>query len=240
MIDHNKWINTIPTSNKKLDNQKYDLDHDRWLETIPKQKSNNATKKISIILVAFVFGLIFVSAIKNETRNLEKEINDLHALINSIKTDLHQATLDHEFITSPENVSDLAKKYLETDLRHYKISQINLLNKDQSSKNFKEIKKAKLESKQNKTLSSKINMEIAKKVEAKRDGIKKIKKLYSEPDTIPDEIKNQITKKVKEKKVALLNIYKSPSDVITLENVQRWGVIQVVKVFLGIPIVPGR
>ena len=83
-------------------------------------------------------------------------------------------------------------------------------------------------------------MEIAKKVEAKRDGIKKIKKLYSEPDTIPDEIKNQITKKVKEKKVGLLNIYKSPSDVITLENVQRWGGIQVVKGFLGIPIVPGR
>ena len=54
MIDHNKWINTIPTSNKKLDNQKYDLDHDRWLETIPKQKSNNATKKISIILIQLV------------------------------------------------------------------------------------------------------------------------------------------------------------------------------------------
>ena len=44
----------------------------------------------------------------------------------------------------------------------------------------------------------------------------------------------------KDKKTSLKNIYNSPKDVFTLEKVGRWGVVQVVKVFLGMPVVPGR
>ena len=34
--------------------------------------------------ILFVFGLLFVSVVKNETRNLEKEINQFKASINKL------------------------------------------------------------------------------------------------------------------------------------------------------------
>ena len=45
---------------------------------------------------------------------------------------------------------------------------------------------------------------------------------------------------IKEKKTGLRNIYRSPKDIATLEKVGRWTVVQVVKAFLGMPIIPGR
>ena len=44
--------------------------------------------------------------------------------INTIKFDLHQTALDHEFITSPENIEKLAEEYLELNLKTYKKDQI--------------------------------------------------------------------------------------------------------------------
>ena len=75
-----------------------------------KKKLNNSIKKYSFINNCIYFGLIFVSVVKNETRNLEKEINNLRATINEIKFNLYQTVLDHEVITSPENISKLAEK----------------------------------------------------------------------------------------------------------------------------------
>ena len=45
---------------------------------------------------------MLVSAIKNESKILQKEINNLYASINTLKYNLHQASLDQEVITSPE------------------------------------------------------------------------------------------------------------------------------------------
>ena len=36
MINHNKWVNTIPFKSKELDHDKYKLDEKKWVETIPK------------------------------------------------------------------------------------------------------------------------------------------------------------------------------------------------------------
>ena len=38
----------------------------------------------------------------------------------------------------------------------------------------------------------------------------------------------------------LKNLYQNPRSVLTPEKVQRWAGIQVVKLFLGMPIVPGK
>ena len=76
----------------------------------------------SLITILFVSGLLLVSAIKNETRNLQREINILQASINEIKFNLDQALLDNEVMTSPENISKLANEYLEDDLKTYKKS----------------------------------------------------------------------------------------------------------------------
>ena len=94
----------------------------RWVNTIPKKDTfnnvatyNNPAWKYSLVVVLFVCGLLFVSAVKNKTRNLEKEINSLRASNNVTKFNLDQAILDNEVITSPENISLLAKEYLNID-----------------------------------------------------------------------------------------------------------------------------
>merc|ERR1712093_859308 len=89
-----------------------------------------SVKKYSFMTIIFVCGLLFVSVVKNQTRNLEKEISYLKASINSIEFNLNQAILDNEVITSPENISKLAKEYLNNDLEYYKKSQIKNFNED--------------------------------------------------------------------------------------------------------------
>ena len=49
-----------------------------------------------------------------------------------------------------------------------------------------------------------------------------------------------VAKKIKITKEQLTVLYNEPETVITSKKVQRWAGLQVVKVFLGIPIVPGK
>ena len=138
MINNDKWINSLPNVKLKQDQELLQIDSNRWISTIPKKdtfnsvkkSSSNSVKKYSFMAIIFVFGLLFVSIVKNQTRNLEKEINYLKASVNSIEFNLKQAILDNEVITSPENISKLAKEYLNADLVHYKKSQIKNLNGD--------------------------------------------------------------------------------------------------------------
>ena len=244
MINQDKWIDSLPKTNIKFNEDPNQLDHYRWVNTIPKKKTYNAARKYSAIrkysavrkysfmAVLFVCGLLFVSVVKNETRNLEKVINSLRASNNVIKFNLDQAILDNEVIISPENISRLAKEYLDTDFISYKQSQIRQLNGNKTT-----IAKLK---KENNNLPKKIKLRITKRIEATKTEIKKLQELYSKPESIPGEIKTQVAKKIEEKKNVIKNIYNSPKEAITLERVQKWAAVQVVKVFLGIPIIPGR
>tara|TARA_Y100000590_G_scaffold228440_1_gene257756 strand:+ start:2648 stop:3376 length:729 start_codon:yes stop_codon:yes gene_type:complete len=240
-MDPNKWINTLPNINKESDLEKYKLDSNIWVNTIPKKNQTNPLKKYFLTSILFIIGLTFVFVIKNETRNLEKEIGNLEASINSLKFDLHQTRLEHEFITTPQNISKLAKEHLESNLNPYKKSQIKDLNKKSkpTAGNLKEKKEKKLTTK-NKKVSEKIKIEVAKKIEKKKTDLKKLQKLYSEPEKLPSEIKTQVAKTIEIKKNELKKLYSSPKEVISLERVQQWGTIQVVKAFLGIPIIPGK
>ena len=49
-----------------------------------------------------------------------------------------------------------------------------------------------------------------------------------------------IANKIEKNKENIKNIFVRPKDYVTKEKLQRWGTIQVVKVFLGLPIVPGK
>ena len=238
MINQDKWIDSLPRTNIKFNEDPNQLDHYRWVNTIPKKKTYNvvkkysAVRKYSFITVLFVCGLLFVSAVKNETRNLEKVINSLRASNNVIKFNLDQAILDNEVIISPENISRLAKEYLDTDFISYKQSQIRQLNGNK-------VTIVKL-NKENNNLPKKIKLRITKRVEATKTEIKKLQELYSKPESIPGEIKTQVAKKIEEKKNVIKNIYNSPKETITSEKAQKWAAIQAVKIFLGIPIIPGR
>ena len=131
MMDPNKWINTLPNSGEIIDKEKYELNPYRWVGTLPKKSTNNIFTKYTLMTILFVVGLVSVAIIKNVTKDIQKDIDNLQASITLIKLNLHEATLEHEVITSPENISKLANENLDLQLYHYKKSQI----KDLNSKN---------------------------------------------------------------------------------------------------------
>ena len=230
MINSEQWKNTIPVKNLGKNNKNYDLDPERWLNTLPQNNKKSSTKSFSITLIIFLIGLIFVSVIKNKTRSLQKEINDLQASINNLEIDLNLTTLDYEVITSPENLSKLAKKHLEFELHSYQKSQIrNLKNEEQLLAKINEI--------EDQNFASITKSKIKKKY---KENIKKVKKLYNEPEKIPGELKMTVRKEIKKNKENIKKIYDNPKEIFTKEKLQRWGTIQIVKAFLGMPIIPGK
>jgi hypothetical protein len=222
VINSDKWIDSIPNSSVKSNEELNHLDSNKWINTISKKKRVNRITKYSITTFIFVIGLMIVSAVKNETRNLQKEINNLQASINITQFNLDRATLDNEVLTSPENISRLAKEYLYSDFRVYKKSQIKNL----------DIPKKKM--------SFKIKSSLSSKIEEKKIEIKKLQNLYSSTGSISGGIKTQIAKKIKKKKVELKNLYNNPSDTVASKKVKKWALMQIVKVFLGVPVVPGK
>ena len=217
-LDPNKWTDTLPGNKKHILNNKH---------------SNSNTTKYYLMTIFFIIGLMTVSIIKNKTRNLQKEISSLRASVDIIKHDLHQSTLEHAVITSPENISILAKEYLDSSLLAYKNIQIKKLNDEKKiSSSLKNTKK--------KILQKKSNLELAKKIESKKNELISLKEFYYNPDTLPGEVKLQISKKIENAKNEMKALYNDPKKIIETEKLYKWGTIQVVKVMLGIPIVPGR
>ena len=216
MINQHKWIESLPKAKKEIIETINQLDSENSENSISKKNSDNSIKKYTLLTVIFICGLIFVSLVKNETRNLQKEINNLEVSIKLIKFNLDQTFLDHEILTSPENISLLAKKHLDIDLAPYKRSQ----NKQLNVENEKIVK---------------INT-----TEKEKTNTQKLKKLYSNPKSIPNEIKTHVARRIKETKEEIVNIYHEPKSFITPEKAGRWAVIQLVKAALGIPVLPGR
>ena len=235
MINSEQWKNTLPGINLDKKNKNYDLDPEKWINTLPnntqpKKNKKSFAKSFSATLIIFFIGLIFVSVIKNKTRSLQKEIDDLQASINNLKIDLNFTKLDYEVITSPESLSELARKHLEFELHSYKKSQIRNLNSEK-------LLLSKVNEIESKSLSSIAKSKIKKEYKKK---LRKVKKLYKEPETIPQELKMSLTNKIEKKKENIKKIYNNPKEMITREKLQQWGAIQIVKAFLGIPIIPGR
>jgi len=262
-MDSNRWINTLPFSNKESNQEKYKLDSSRWINTLPKKdddililsstinsnsspKSNpnpksNSVKKYSLTIIGFVIGLILISAIKNATRNLQKEISNLHASINTLKLDLHQTTLEYDVITSPENISRLANEYLESGFVSYEKSQIKQLNeKVKILVKSEEKKDRKTFEKKSKMKTDEIKLQVAAKIKATKTELKKLKEIYSKPEQIPNVLRYKVAKKIDIKKTELEKLYSNPYDVIKTKKAQKWVGLQAVKLFLGMPIVPGR
>ena len=65
-----------------------------------------------LILITLISGLIFTSLIKNKTRLLEKELLYLDNEINSLNSNLNEASLDFQYLTTPKHISLLAKIFL--------------------------------------------------------------------------------------------------------------------------------
>ena len=233
-IDPDIWTSTL--IKKKDITKDSEINSNKWLESVPKKENDNLFKKYSLVSTLFVLGLIAVSFMKNETRNLEREITELQKSIYEYKYNLHQATLEHEVITSPENISLLVNDHLESDFVYYKSDQIKDL--ASSEENFSKMKAISTQKK--KKLSSLAKTQIKNSINKKKKDLAKLKKMYSEPKTLSEEVKIKLANKIKLTQRELTHLYNEPGAVIKSERAQKWAAFQIVKVFLGIPIVPGK
>ena len=89
MINQDKWVASLPKNNNQFNEEINQLDPNKWVNTISKPNTFSSIKKYSLTAILFVCGLLLVSAIKNETRNLQKEINNLEASINVLNFNLY-------------------------------------------------------------------------------------------------------------------------------------------------------
>ena len=236
-LDSQIWINTLPQTRKKNENKNYKVSSEKWIDTIPTKKTTNKLRIYSITTTFFILGLILVSVIKNETRGLQREIDKLETSIDLIKLDLHKAELDYEVLTSPNNLSNMAKQYLNDDLVFYKRSQIKRNGEDNNLVAKLESKK---ESKKIKGFAKKTKENIANEIEIKKAELKKLQEIYSNPSEIPKEAKITFQKRIKKIKGELTSLKESPKDILISEKLPKWAGIQLVKAFLGIPVIPGK
>ena len=89
-------------------------------------------------------------------------------------------------------------------------------------------------------LPKKIKKHVKKKILKKKKEIAKLQELYNDPRTIPDEVKTNVAKQIKKKKFELKSLYEDPEEVFTAKKLSKWGAVQVVKIALGMPVIPGR
>ena len=67
-------------------------------------------KKYIFLIFFFIFGIFFISVIKNETRDIEKNIRNINTKIFTLNAELHEAGLDYDYLSSPANLLILSEK----------------------------------------------------------------------------------------------------------------------------------
>ena len=173
-------------------------------------------KKI-LILITLISGLVFTSFIKNKTRLLEKKLANLNNEINVLNSDLNEASLDFEYLTTPKNISFLAKNFLHEDLVYYKKAQINNGSKNEYN-GLSSLEKFNKNSTFAKLFLEKMannNLHFGKNTEIERLSINAKNK------------DNDNDKQIKKSKKILHS-----------KKAQRWAGLQVIKAMLGLPIIP--
>jgi hypothetical protein len=229
MINSDKWIKTLTKTNT-TNQDKYELDSQVWINTIPNQNPKKSFLKYSFVSILFITSLTLVMFVKNETRNLEKDLINLKASINKLKFNVHYGVLDYNVLSSPENISILAKQHLDLNLINYKKLQIQKIGE-------KEKKLTLL--KDNNNYTDNVRKHLVKTYYLKKNKIEEIKDVYTKPKELSYYIKSKTKEKIKNSKEQLKAVYDNP-DILISKKAQRWAAFQVVKAFLGIPVLPGR
>ena len=167
-----------------------------------------------LILITLISGLIFTSLIKNKTRLLEKDLLYLDNEINSLTSILSEASLDFQYLTTPKNISLLAKNFLDENFLYYKKSQIKksikaekdlvILKKLTNDHTFNQLSTEK-------SINKKLN--IAKSI---------------------DNSQLLIVKKIDKKQP------QKSEKIVVSKKVQKWAGLQIIKALLGIPSIPGK
>ena len=82
------------------------------------------SKKKLVISTVFLFFMVFIAFIKNETRSIEKNIYKQINIINKLENNLIEAQLEYSYLSSPETVSKKISIYSDENYSHLSLSQI--------------------------------------------------------------------------------------------------------------------
>jgi hypothetical protein len=87
-------------------------------------------KKYIFLIFFFIFGIFFISNIKNETRDIEKNIRNINAKIFTLYAELHEAGLDYDYLSSPTSLSILSENFFKDGhgLNFYSPRQFSYIN----------------------------------------------------------------------------------------------------------------
>jgi len=85
-------------------------------------------KKYIFLIFFFIFGIFFISHIKNETRDIEKNIRNINTTIFTLNAELHEARLDYDYLSSPANLLILSEKIFKDGLHFYSSRQFSYIN----------------------------------------------------------------------------------------------------------------
>ncbi len=73
--------------------------------------------------------IFFTAFIKNSTKRIDDEIFVVKENIRILKKDFENIKLEHDFLSSTENLTELKKLYLDNDLTKKNIKEIKIINK---------------------------------------------------------------------------------------------------------------
>ena len=90
------------------------------------RKKNAKKKKLLISIVIFSFLLFFTSIIKNKTRVIEKNINNLERKISYVEKELYESQLDFHYLSSPKMLQDKISFLTSEQYQFMSLSKIYL------------------------------------------------------------------------------------------------------------------
>ena len=82
-------------------------------------------KKIAFLIILIL--VLATSIVKNSTKEIEDKIFVLKENIRPLKTELGEALLEYNFLTSPEKLTQYQNQYFEKDLIKIDITKIKEL-----------------------------------------------------------------------------------------------------------------
>ena len=92
-------------------------------------------KKYIFLISCFIFGIFFISIIKNETREIEKNIKNINIKIFNLNAELYEARLDYNYLSSPTNISILSEKFFKDKFNFYNSNQFSYIQLEEIKKN---------------------------------------------------------------------------------------------------------
>ncbi len=85
-------------------------------------------KKI-IVVISISFLILFTAFIKNSTKRIDDEIFVKKESIRSLKKDLENIRLEHDYLSSAEKLIEFQEQYFEGILLKKKIQEIKIIDK---------------------------------------------------------------------------------------------------------------